>query len=184
MKYWLHRTNRGRVVYARPKNTFRWRDVARIADSLPSLGAEFIENNEFDPNEILDCYNALQLVQDRFDSIKKFIYGMGGTLPVSLSKQELDPIKTLSGLLESELDNERRRLKEWIRLYEDNRSIWPTQSNKSLFHDDLVMDSVSSGKVRQDISTFLWAMRNIIEETLDNEEGFYGDQTFPGYLRK
>lgn len=32
---WIHRTNRGRVVYGRKKHLFYWTDIKRILDNLP-----------------------------------------------------------------------------------------------------------------------------------------------------
>lgn len=35
MRYWLYKTNRGRVVYDRKKHPFSWRDAARITRQIP-----------------------------------------------------------------------------------------------------------------------------------------------------
>jgi len=41
MRYWAYRTNKGRIIYDRPKHNFSWRDIHRIIGNLVGANLEF-----------------------------------------------------------------------------------------------------------------------------------------------
>ena len=53
MTYWKHRTKKGRVVYDRKPNLFKWTDARRIVSSIPPIDL-FSENWEKDYAALLN----------------------------------------------------------------------------------------------------------------------------------
>lgn len=96
MTEWLHRTNVGRVVYARPKNSFHYRDTARILRNL----TEYYDADDID-NIFLTISWAIQNLTARLYDEAKYQWDRVFSRLAGLTAAERLLLKIVEAMIET-----------------------------------------------------------------------------------